>query len=68
MNHERADLQTDEQGSKCLMGSEHRPRGSAYPLQARSDFECGEKVGSNEGCVCECDTGLVSCAVGGKTL
>ena len=52
MNHERADLQTDEQGSKCLMGSEHRPRGSAYPLQARSDFECGEKVGSNEGYVC----------------
>lgn len=34
------------------MGSEPRPQGSAYPLQARSHFECGEKVGSSEGYVC----------------
>ena len=46
------DADIDEQGSKCLMGSEPRPQGSAYPLQARSHFECGEKVGSSEGYVC----------------
>ena len=34
------------------MGSEHRPKGSAYPLQAGSDLECGENVESSEGCVC----------------
>ena len=34
------------------MGSEPRPKGSAYPLQARSHFECGEKLGSSEGYVC----------------
>lgn len=49
------------------MGSEHRPRGSAYPLQARSDFEV-EKAGSSEGCVCVNVIWASFLRCGGKTL
>lgn len=45
MNQDREGLKTYEPGSKFLMESEHGPRGSAYPLQAKSNFECGGKFG-----------------------